>query len=75
MREISEHSHHCNAEKNVIHTFYGCEEIQSFRLSVKAFFSNFISNNIEFGMEDILFGIYKTIYFHTLVSLFMLIVK
>ena len=75
VREISGKCEYCNIEKNIVHTFYECEEIKTFWQNFKTWFNHITNINLELRIEDIIFGIHRTIPFNTVINFCILIGK
>ena len=73
--EISGKCEYCNIEKNIVHTFYECEEIKTFWQNFKTWFNHITNINLELRIDDIIFGIHRTIPFNTVINFCILIGK
>ena len=62
-------------KKNIVHTFYECEEIKNFRQNFNTWINHITNINLEFKIEDIIFGIHRTIPFNMLINFCILIGK
>ena len=73
--EINGNCEYCNFEKNIVHTFYECKEIKTFWQIFKTWINHITNINLEFKIEDIIFGIHRTIPFNTVINFCVLIGK
>ena len=58
-----------------MHTFYEYGEIKTFWQTIKTWINHVTNISLDFKMEDIIFGIHRTIPFNTLINFCVLIGK